>query len=387
MQNDGKNLLTHSRLSTYRKCPKKHWIAYELGIRPDRIGAPLRIGGAFHKGADLLAKGIDRDDSIMQAIAGYDEVPAWAGSADDERDWLYERETVLRLLHAYSLYWAEQGMEVVAAEQRFDIPIVNPATGAPATAHRLAGMIDRIVRLMDGRLAVLETKTTGDSIAADSEYWSRLAIDAQISLYLHAARELGHDCVTVLYDVVRKPSIGPTDIPELDADGLKQVIDQNGERVRLTVKAKAKCVCLGSGLTGTWVNGQAIACPCTLGAWRQSGDAEKRYVVLCRPMTPKEWGDKLSADIAERPEFYFARKEIARLDTDLDTFRKELWWAHQDILARRREGHWPRNPEACMNPFRCEHRTHCWLNMDVEHEVPEGFIKLDWVHPELAEVQ
>lgn len=355
---DGRHLLTHSRLACARKCPRRHWYAYELGLRPDRQSAPLRIGGAVHLGLDLLARGVDRENALDRAVAGYADFPAWCGSEDDRRAWLYERETVLRLLHAYSCYWEEQGLQVIATEQAFEIAVVNPATGAPATAHRLAGKIDKIIRLPDGRLAVMEHKTTSDSLDADSDYWSRLRIDGQISLYIHAARERGFDAVTVLYDVIRKPAIQPTAVPLLDADGLKQVVDANGERVRTKDGKK----------------------------WRETADAAAGYRLLSRPMTPEEWGDKLSADICDRPDRYFARREIARLDSDLDGFRRELWWQHQDLLGRRREGHWPRNPEACLSPFPCEYRDVCWGGLDVEAQTPEGFVRLEFVHPELIEV-
>jgi hypothetical protein len=71
----------------------------------------------------------------------------------------------------------------------------------------MAGKIDAIVKLADGRLAVLEYKTSGEDIGVEADYWLRLRCDPQISLYLLGARALGFDVSTVLYDVTRKPTI------------------------------------------------------------------------------------------------------------------------------------------------------------------------------------
>jgi hypothetical protein len=49
------------------------------------------------------------------------------------------------------------------------------------------------------------------------------------------------------------------------------------------------------------------------------------YTLDTRPCTVAEWGERLRDDIAARPEFYFARVEVARLDQDLDEFAAELW--------------------------------------------------------------
>ena len=46
---DGKDVLTHSRLSTFRLCKKKHYYRYELGIRKDEDSESLVFGKLFHE--------------------------------------------------------------------------------------------------------------------------------------------------------------------------------------------------------------------------------------------------------------------------------------------------------------------------------------------------
>lgn len=43
-----------------------------------------------------------------------------------------------------------------------------------------------------------------------------------------------------------------------------------------------------------------------------------------RDLTPAEWADKLSNDIAERPEFYYERREVTRTDKELSDFEADL---------------------------------------------------------------
>ena len=71
----------------------------------------------------------------------------------------------------------------------------------------MAGKIDGLGVLHDGRLALVEHKTTSSDVSPDSNYWIRLRANPQVMQYILAARALGWDVSVVLYDVTRKPSI------------------------------------------------------------------------------------------------------------------------------------------------------------------------------------
>ena len=309
-------LLTHSRMTCAKACMKRHWFAYEIGLRRDRESTPLRMGSAFHEGLDRLAKGDPVDVAIATATASYGTLPRWACTEEHAAEWATEAATVATMLVGYADRWAESIVaEVLESEIAFDLPLVNPETGRPSTAWRLAGKIDKIARLRDGRVAIVEHKTCGEDIGPDSSYWTRLRIDQQISLYWIAARELGHDVETVLYDVARKPSIRPKLVK-----GVRE--------------------------------------------------------------TPEQYADRLAADMADRPDFYFARREIPRLQADLDLAARELW-AEQLILSHaRRGGLWPRNTSACLRPYACEYLSLCTNGYDAADGVPDGFA-LSPAHPEL----
>ncbi len=363
----GANLLTNSRMSCQKTCARKHYYRYELGIRKDGDPKPLRMGGAVHSGLDSQAKGQVQSDAIYHALRDYATFPSWAHTPETQHDWLTEREIVKRLLSGYwwRWNWNVEGVadnlrynEIIASEISFNLPIRNPETGVASTVFRVAGKIDKIVRLGDGRLAVMEHKTCGEDLSPDSDYWKRLRIDHQISLYMLAAREMGHDVQTVLYDVLRKPSIAPRQIPTLDGRGDKIVVDQDGERVFLTDK-----------------NGNPKG-P------RQSADAEKGYILLSRVETPEEFGERFTDDIAARPDFYYVRQEIPRLDSDLEEFRAELWQQQQSIRDAQRHGRWFRNTSACLVMGRCEYLDLCHNGIQ-PGEVPSGFVRVSSLHPEL----
>lgn len=346
-----RELLTHSRSSAFKECRRKHFYSYQLAMRPIADARALRMGSAFHSGIAALGEGKSVEEACELAGKHYLDMP----SHFDELDWLYERETVLRSVCAYQWRWSTMPLEYVLVETGFQLPLINPATGKSTPSFDLAGKIDGIVKLEDGRVAIKESKFLGDDISQDSHLWRRLRIDQQISMYMVAARRMGYRVETVLYDCARKPTIAPNGVPILDDDGLKIVLDSTGERVRNTTGKKE---------------------------WRQTADKEKGYVLQSRPMTPTEWGEKLTADIVERPEFYFQRHEVSRLDQDLAEFESEVWSVQLAMREAQKTGHHYRT--VGRNCQWCSYFDLCSTNAKIDpNNPPEGFEILSDPHPEL----
>jgi len=347
-----KQLLTHSRVQCFKTCRKKHWWAYEIGLRAEVDAKALRMGSIGHAGLDA----IKRCGSVEQAA---DVVHAAYATCPDNKDvyeWAIERETVECLLRGYHWRWQDSRLEIVASEQEFHLPLRNQATGYPSRLWDLAGKIDGVVRLEDRRLAVQEHKFLGEPIGQESDYWRRLQIDPQVTIYTYAARESGYDTSTVLFDVVRKPTIRPEAVPICDGEGLKIVLDADGERV-LTKQGKP----------------------------RQTGSTADSYVVQTRPMTPDEWAGKLLADIRKRPDFYFSRHEIARLDSDIADCLEELWDVQETMRDAQLRNRWYKTVGRDSCPW-CPYFGLCTSRYDPkDNGVPEGFVKLENVHPELEE--
>lgn len=226
-----------------------------------------------------------------------------------------------------SFYSVLETHDVLEVESEFSFPLLNPETEAPSRTFVEAGKIDGVLRdKRTGVLKVLEHKTTSDSIDADSNYWGRLGMDTQISKYLLSLRSRGIDANTVVYDVVRKPGYKLGNIPLLDADGVKIVLDAAGERVRTKDGKK----------------------------WRQTPDTELGYVLQTRPETLEELSSRTLEEISAKPESYFAVKEVGRTDSDLLEYMNDAWALSQQILYFRNRNLWPRNPSACTAFGTCE---------------------------------
>lgn len=363
----GHNLLTQSRMACFRRCRREHQYRYEMGIRPAGDTMPLRMGSAIHNAIDIRAHAQPESLAIEAIDLHYATLIEQANTEEYAEDLRVECETCKALIDGYCVAWHDDWstanpsnpltpVECIASELPFEMPIRNPETGKATTTFIASGKIDRIVRLADGRLAVKETKTTGDTIDPGSDYWLKLRIDQQISLYMLAAQHLGHKVETVLYDVIRKPSIAPKQIPLTDTDGVKIVHDREGNRVRSKDGKK----------------------------WRESGSTEDGYTLQTRTEDAREFGARLREDIASRPEFYYARQEIPRLSADLDECRAELWQQQQDIRGAQKSGHWYRNSAQCSAMGRCSYLPICHAGFSPDN-IPAGFVRVDDLHPELKE--
>lgn len=336
---DGQKL-THSQLACFRACPRRHQLRYEFGLRPMRQDLPLRIGSGFARAVEADAKGLD----VVEAMGD--------GLADP-----YDLALVAAMFATHRQRWEGQSLAHVHAELDFDVPLRNPATGASTPVFTLAGKIDRIVRLADGRLAIMEYKTTSRDFASGSDYWLRLHLDMQLSIYLIAARALGIDVSTILYDVTRRPSLRPSQIALLDEEGSKIVVGPDGARVKTKDGKK----------------------------WRESGDAALGYyVVQTRVETPDEFSARVTAKMAAEPDQHFARIEIARVDDDLADAQAEIWAQQLALREAQRSSRWYRNPEACFGlNTRCEFADVC-SSRGLDTYTPDGFDRVDDVHPELG---
>lgn len=313
----GKQLLTHSRLACFRACPRRHFIRYELGIKPVSDDLPRRIGSAYHAALDAADRGTD---------------PAVAIAALDDA---YEAAMVAQMFIGHARRYADEWMEPVASEVEFDLPLVNPETGAATPIWRMAGKIDSIVRLPDGRLALLEYKTTSRDFAPGADYWQRLHLDQQLSIYVIAARALGYDVQTVIYDVTRRPGQRP---------------------LKATPEASRKYTAKGALY------------------------ANQREV----DETPEEYAARIVADIEARPDHYFARIEIARLDQDIAECAADLWDQQLAVRECQRSRRWWRNPEACQTAIgACDYLPIC-INRDLADRTPDGYVRDTNLHPELS---
>lgn len=315
-----KTKLTHSSLSTFRRCGRMYYYKYVLGLRRDVEAGPLRFGKAFHNGLEIYANTGDADKALAEATAGYAAPPP--GDIPAEK-WAIEFQTVWCLLAGHFWRYGEDRLKIVQSEVAFEVPLINPETGRTSRRYSLAGKIDNLCELPvhtsdeAPTLAVGEFKTSGADISDASSYWLRLRCDPQVSIYVLAAREItGRRIDTVIYDVTRKP----------------------------TIRQRQK-------------------------------------------ETPEEYGQRLWKDITEeRPDYYYARREVPRMEAELDATRQELWDQAKQLAECERHGRWYRN----VGPFTCDYCDYadiCLQGVTVNGDTaPAGYRFVEDKHPELTEV-
>lgn len=242
---------------------------------------------------------------------------------------LVRAEEMIRL---YDSYWSEP-FEVLAVEREFDCDLVNPLTGRPSRTVRLAGKLDVVVRTRDGRVLVVEHKTSSQDISSGSDYWKTLQLDNQISAYFVGAKSLGFDVEGCLYDVLGKPAQRPYKAtPEAD---------------RKYTKA---------------------------GALYANQHAEDE--------TPEEYRLRVRAALEAEPSRYLVRGEVSRLESEESEALWDFWTTAHQIREGDRANHWPRNPDACVRYGRtCEFFGICTGTASLDDETM--FIKTDNPHPEL----
>lgn len=333
-------LLTNSRMKLAQRCLRAHRYRYGFGLRSTSEAPALTFGKAVHNALAAF-----RQTHDTHAALGTVNATPWEDP--------YEHAKCLALLTAYFWYWAESDTRTdwVEVEQVFSMPLANPETDEPLGDWNLGGRMDGY----DAEGWIWETKTTNESIEDDARYWSRLRLDSQINLYVLAQRFKGLPVAGVLYDVLRKPAHKPHDIPELDPDGLKIVLDGDGHRV----------------FKGN-------------GAPRQS--AGEGMTLVTRIEHPEEYGARVYKEIVAKPSAYFRRQKIVRLEDDLEAYRRECWLVAKLLTWCEENDCWIRS----VGKFTCDHCDYDRIDfqsiaVDPTGPPPCGFVYVDNPHVELLE--
>jgi len=308
----------------------------------------------------------------MEAIGlhlnqAYEHVPVYK----TREEWLVERAILLYSIAGYNWRYSADDYTVVAEEIPFELPVRNPETGRALPDVKLVGKIDKIVRSPEGLYYIDEHKSTGSSLDSDSTLWSHLNLDTQTTLYPFAARTLQlegkleeygikatNPLITgVRYDVWHKPGIRPKKLTQAES---KQFVEDGlymGELFEIDYD---------SG--GYSANGVPAVC--------EHGKKEGTFAIK---ETPEMFGARLLADIAERPDFYFARKELARTEKDFQRFEKELYGIYKSLRFIDSMGAFWHNESQCEATFRCHMIPYCYNNIEPDpSNLLDGFKLTKW---------
>jgi superfamily I DNA/RNA helicase/RecB family exonuclease len=172
--------MSASRLAPYENCPLQFFLGSQVELGRIRTTA-MKLGGVFH---DVVEAFHDPERTEPQTRERLLELAA-AHSFDDvhPRPLAEEqRRTLDWMLEQYYQYEVEPGLvgEVLAVEQRFQFEL---------DSSTLNGYIDRIDRLPDGLLRLVDYKTSKSAMKVDEAEQ-----DLQLALYALACREVPELC-------------------------------------------------------------------------------------------------------------------------------------------------------------------------------------------------
>ena len=195
--------ITASSIQKFLACQRAYYYRYELGLLPIQTTEALSFGRAYHACLEAKNKGASLEDSLKAGLVLL---------ADDE----FQQATLIGLFSGYYARYPEAGLQI-QPEMRF----VQKITWL--NGFRSAGVIDGLIRKNEDSWILKEYKTTGASVAPDSEYWDRLRFNIQLMTYMLALKNVGYNVDEISYDVTRKPAIRPkqNETAEQFADRLK----------------------------------------------------------------------------------------------------------------------------------------------------------------------
>lgn len=324
-------ILTHSRAKTFRACPRKHALAYTLGYRARGTSNALAFGNAVHKALELYW--LNRMAEQQAELLGGDPLEALDVLHDP-----FLRAKARVLCAAYFALWDVEAVTVLAVEAAFAFPLVNER-GRASSYWYLGGKIDLLVQLADGRIAIVEHKTSGEDTSAGGAYRDRLAMDSQVSIYFEGARSLGYEADVCIYDVLLKPTQSPLEAtPEAERKYTKPTKKDPTPRLYANQREHSE--------------------------------------------TPDEYEARIAAVVQSDLTRFLPRWEVPRLESERTDAIRDLWATAQEILALENAVHpWPRrNPDACHTHGACEFLPVCRREASLEDR--SIYVRIG-PHPEL----
>lgn len=295
-------VVSKSSIETFQRCRREYRNVYILGRVPKEKSDALLFGSLW--------------DAGMKAWWGCDGMPVErlnAGAVAMKSTRLevdeFEIAKACQLLVGYTARWGSEGYDTVKAGLSFSVQI-HGAT--------LIGEIDSVAK-RNGETFLVEHKTTSSDLSGGSSYWRHISsLDSQVSIYNIAAEEMGLGAnLKMVYDVTRKPTMQP----------LKATPEESRKYTKPT---KAEPV------------------PRLYANMREEDE------------TVEEYSERLAADIASKPEFYYGRATILRLEKEIREASEDIEGALGELWYSTTKDSWPRATGSCKRYGRyCEYHDVC----------------------------
>lgn len=386
--------MSATSIACFKKCPSLYYKRYILGLAPIEDSDALRVGTNYHRVQEIYdakpggvcecvrtlrcesekvyepnlsctlceGTGVNPQDPMDAVIRHLNERYSIPPLSKTVEEWETERIMILYTLIGYRWWYEQQDADytVESLEQSFDIPLLSPTTGHKLKG-RLRGKIDRVFTCGANRF-IHDYKSTSKAIDPDSSFWAHLTLDTQTRLYTYAADQMGLGMCGVLYDAWHKPGIKPKKLSQGDSKAFVASGEYCGEKFEITTPNKDTPAIHTQSF---FINGHPTHV--------EPGKKEGTFAIR---ETPQMFGARLLDDIYNRPEFYFARKEIVHHSTDIEAFTWELFNIYKSIRSMIRTNTFWHNEHECESTFKCPFIEFCYNNIELgPDEVPDNFTK------------
>lgn len=356
--------ITASRLRAFRSCPRLHYYRYVLRRVPHRGSEATRFGTMFHAGLEYWWMNLLNTDIVDETLSVMRRHYESCAYQDP-----FELVRAEELMLGYHCRWFDDAEhETLGAEIEWQMNLRNPATSGQSRLYQLRGKVDALVQSRNSRrVFIVEHKTSTADISPGSEYWRRLRLDGQISMYYDGIAEVARErgglspddptpIAGCIYDVSRRPTLIP----------YKATAPENRKYTQAKVcKAHKK-----EGYDST-IDACVDCQPSRLYANLRAADE-----------TVDEYRERVRNDIAENPENYYQRGVVVRLEEEMAEHRADLWYLAGTMREMVRANVHPRNVDACVQYNRpCDYFDVCTGVASLTDEI---HFKDSDAHPELS---
>lgn len=207
--------ISASSYDRWWQCPRLYYWEYVVRLKRAREDGARRFGTMFHAGLESWWRAMDGGDvpwrnADAAFVAAMQAVAENARHVETDPFEVARAEAMITAYHVKNLELDFTSViEGGGVEHYFRMPLRDEA-GRFINHWEVIGRLDVIKQFADGRNKPVEHKTTAQEIHLGADYWKRLSVDTQASIYVDAARFIGFpDTRETFYDVARKPELRP----------------------------------------------------------------------------------------------------------------------------------------------------------------------------------
>lgn len=204
-----------SAIQNFLRCPAAYYFGRVVGLDAEEESPALALGSALHAAqafalSRLKSVGLPSLEHMREVFVETFDLsvgdPRFAFAEGEAEALRQDGLAYCEVLHAS--YADIKATHVVAIEQEFVVPLIDPVTGEQL--RPLKGVMDLVLRDDEGVVTVADLKSAKSKLADQ-----RLRHDLQATLYAHAAHLLWGGTGWFRFDVMlkqRKPSLDRVEV-------------------------------------------------------------------------------------------------------------------------------------------------------------------------------